>query len=70
MLPIIDKPSFMRQYTYLMDHKDDQHLARTQTAFIAMVFALFACASQLVEDPRLRGEKEDDGGMGMVYYER
>ena len=53
-----------------MDHKDDQHLARTQTAFIAMVFALFACASQLVEDPRLKGDQEDDGGMGMVYYER
>ncbi|KAH9007096.1 fungal-specific transcription factor domain-containing protein [Lactarius hatsudake] len=70
LLPVIDKPTFMRQYTYLMDHKDDQHLARTQTAFIAMVFALFACAAQLVEDPRLKGDKEDDGGMGMVYYER
>ena len=53
-----------------MDHKEDRELARTQTAFIAMVFALFACAAQLVEDPRLKGEKEDDGGMGMVYYER
>lgn len=60
----------MRNYAYLMDHKEDQLLARTQTAFIAMVFALFACAAQLVEDPRLKGEKEDDGGMGMVYYER
>ena len=48
-----------------MDHKDDQHLARSQTAFIAMVFALFACSAQLVEDPRLKGEREDDGGMGM-----
>ncbi|KAF8271777.1 fungal-specific transcription factor domain-containing protein [Lactarius quietus] len=70
LLPVIDKPTFMRQYTFLMDHKDDGHLARTQTAFIAMVFALFACASQLVDDPRLKGEKEDDGGVGMVYYER
>ncbi|KAI0254283.1 fungal-specific transcription factor domain-containing protein [Lactifluus subvellereus] len=70
LLPVIDKPTFMKQYTYLMDHKDNQHLARSQTAFIAMVFALFACAAQLVEDPRLKGEKEDDGGMGMVYYER
>jgi len=60
----------MRNYTYLMDHKEDLQLARTQTAFIAMVFALFACAAQLVEDPRLKGEKEDDGGMGMLYYER
>ncbi|KAI9510447.1 fungal-specific transcription factor domain-containing protein [Russula earlei] len=70
LLPVIDKPTFMRQYTYLMDHKNDQQLARTQTAFIAMVFALFACAAQLVEDPRLKCEKEDDGGMGMIYYER
>jgi hypothetical protein len=60
----------MRNYAYLMDHKEDLQLARTQTAFISMVFALFACAAQLVEDPRLKGEKEDDGGMGMVYYER
>lgn len=60
----------MRNYAYLMDHKEDPQLARTQTAFIAMVFALFACAAQLVEDPRLKGEKEDDGGMGMFYYER
>jgi hypothetical protein len=60
----------MRNYAYLMDHKEDLQLARTQTAFIAMVFALFACAAQLVEDPRVKGEKEDDGGMGMVYYER
>ncbi|KAI0301814.1 fungal-specific transcription factor domain-containing protein [Multifurca ochricompacta] len=70
LLPVIDKPTFMRQYTYLMDHQGEQHLARTQTAFIAMVFALFACAAQLVDDPRLKGEKDDDGGMGMVYYER
>jgi hypothetical protein len=60
----------MRNYAYLMDHKEDLQLARTQTAFISMVFALFACAAQLVEDPRLKGEKEDDGGMGMLYYER
>ncbi|KAI0269256.1 fungal-specific transcription factor domain-containing protein, partial [Gloeopeniophorella convolvens] len=70
LLPVLDKPTFMRQYSFLMDHKDDQHLARTQTAFVAVVFALFACAAQLVEDPRLKGEKDDDGGMGMVYYER
>lgn len=61
---------FMRQYEYLMDRTEDQHLARTETAFIALVFAVFACAAQLVEDTRLKGEKDDDGGMGMVYYER
>jgi hypothetical protein len=52
-----------------MVHEEGLQLARTQTAFIAMVFPLFACAAQLVEDPCLKGEKEDDGGMGMVYYE-
>lgn len=53
-----------------MDRTDDMQLARNETAFIALVFAVFACAAQLVDDPRLKGEKEDDGGMGMVYYER
>jgi hypothetical protein len=52
-----------------MDHEEVLQLARTQTAFIAMVFPLLACVAQLVEDPCLKGEKEDDGGMGMVYYE-
>jgi hypothetical protein len=33
-------------------------------------FALFACAAQFIEDPRLKGDREDDGGMGMVNYER
>ncbi|KAI0069046.1 hypothetical protein BV25DRAFT_1792806 [Artomyces pyxidatus] len=70
LIPVIDKPSFMFKYSYLMEHTNDQHLARTETAFIALVFAVFACAAQLIEDPRLKGEKEDDGGMGMVYYER
>ena len=53
-----------------MNHTLDIHLARKETALIALVFAVFACAAQLVEDPRLKGEREDDGGMGMVYYER
>ena len=54
----------MRQYAYIMDHTLDIHLARKETALIALVFAVFACAAQLVEDPRLKGEREDDGGMG------
>ncbi|TFY83848.1 hypothetical protein EWM64_g177 [Hericium alpestre] len=70
LIPIIDKPTFMRHYKYVMEHTHDENLARTETAFIALVFAVFACAAQLVDDPRLKGERQDDGGMGMVYYER
>ena len=70
-MPILDKPMFMRQYKYLMDHTDDRNLARKQTAFIAVVCAVFAVASRLVDDPRLSiAENLDDAGMGMVYYER
>jgi len=60
----------MRQYEYLMDHTGDLQLARTETAFIGLVFSVFACAAQLVDDPRLKSDTSDDGGMGMVYYER
>ncbi|KAI0316712.1 fungal-specific transcription factor domain-containing protein [Amylostereum chailletii] len=70
LCPVLDKPTFLRQYAFLMDRTNDPTLARTETAFIALVFAVFACAAQLVDDPRLKGEKEDDGGVGMVYYER
>lgn len=70
-MPVIDKPSFIRQYTNLMDNLHDPGLARAETAFISLVFAVFACSARLVEDPRLStGESLDDGGMGMVYYER
>ena len=70
-MPIIDKPSFLKQYQWLMDHTDDVSLARNQTPFLALVHALFACAAKMVDDPRLStGDSLDDGGMGMVYYER
>lgn len=70
LMPVIDKPSFMRQYKILMDNKDDNTLVRAETAFVSLVFAVFACSARLIEDPRLLGESLDDGGMGMVYYER
>jgi hypothetical protein len=38
---------------------------------MSLVFAVFACAAHLVDDPRLSNDGNfDDGGMGMVYYER
>ncbi|EMD41046.1 hypothetical protein CERSUDRAFT_131540 [Gelatoporia subvermispora B] len=70
LMPVIDKPSFLRDYKYLMDHTHDPNLARKRTAFIALVCAVFAVAARSVDDPRLSREGLDDAGMGMVYYER
>ena len=70
-MPVIDKPSFLDRYIGMMDHVGDPTMARRQTAFLALVQAVFACAAKLVDDPRLSaGEGLDDAGMGMVYYER
>ncbi|KAH8106241.1 fungal-specific transcription factor domain-containing protein [Cristinia sonorae] len=70
LMPVLDKPSFMRQYLQLMDNTHDIHLVRSQTPFLALVFAVFAAGSKLVDDPRLKGENLDDAGMGMPFYER
>jgi hypothetical protein len=71
LMPVLDKPSFLQQYKVLMDNTHDIALARTEAAFMSLVFAVFACAARLVDDPRLAtGDNFDDGGMGMVYYER
>jgi hypothetical protein len=70
-MPVIDKPSFLRQYKALMDNLHDSSLAQTQTPFMALVFAVFACAAGLIDDPRLSaGASQDEGGIGMIYYER
>ena len=70
-MPVIDKPSFLAKYRYLMDHRNDAGLARAQAPFIALVCAVFAVAARFVDDPRLSlADNLDDGGMGMVYYER
>lgn len=70
-MPIIDKPSFLDRYIAIMDHVGDASIAGRQTAFLALLNAVFACAAKLVDDPRLvAGEGLDDAGMGMVYYER
>jgi len=71
LMPAIDKPSFLRNYTHVMDNNRSLEVIRTETPFLSLVFAVFACAANLVEDPRLStSERHDDGGMGMVYYER
>lgn len=70
-MPILDKPSFIDKYKRLMDNTHDIALARAETAFMSVVFAVFACSARLVDDSRLTtSENLDDGGIGMVYYER
>lgn len=70
LIPVLDKPTFLRQYNYVMDNTHDVHVARGEAPFLSLLFAVFACAAQLIDDTRLNTEHKDDGGMGMVYYER
>lgn len=56
-----------------MDNTRDISLHQTETSFISLVFAVFACAARLVDDPRLSTGGDDgseDAGMAMVFYER
>lgn len=69
-MPILEKPSFMSRYKQLMARRDDIDFIQDEAAFISAVFAVFACAARLVNDARLTTENPDDGGIGMVYYER
>ena len=70
-MPVINKPEFLARYTTLMDNNTNPQLVRTETPFVSLVFAVFACAASLIQDPRLVVTgRDDDGGMGMVYYER
>ncbi|KAJ7068066.1 fungal-specific transcription factor domain-containing protein [Mycena amicta] len=69
--PVIDKPSFLRKYNEAAESPADPTFAQSETPFLALLFSVFACAAGLVEDSRLSGNgAADDGGMGMVYYER
>ncbi|KAF9246983.1 fungal-specific transcription factor domain-containing protein [Melanogaster broomeanus] len=70
LMPVLDKPSFMVRYRHLMGRRSDTAFIQAEAAFISVVFAVFACAARLVNDPRLTGDFPDDGGMGMIYYER
>jgi hypothetical protein len=46
---------------------------RSELVFASLVFAVFACASRVVDDARLQttvGKHNEDGGMGMVFYQQ
>lgn len=68
LLPVIDKLSFLQRYRRLMDN----HGAGERGGFVAVVFAVFACAARFVDDPRIRAEGvgKDGRGTAMVFYER
>ena len=71
LMPAIDKPTFLNQYNHLMDNLGNVSVARSKAPFSALVFAVFACAARIVDDPRLSARgRGDDGGAGMMYYER
>jgi len=70
LLPVLDKPSFLKQYNLLMDNTHDPQAVGIDTAFVALAFSAFAIASRFLDDPRLATGKADEGGMGMIYYER
>lgn len=70
LLPVLDKPSFLKQYYLLMDNTHDPHAVGIDTAFVALTFSVFAVAARFLDDPRLSTGKADEGGMGMIYYER
>lgn len=71
LMPVVDSPSFMSKYRHLMANKHDIGWVRREAAFISLVFGVFACAARLLDDSRISPENsQDDGGSGMVYYER
>ncbi|KAI0829489.1 fungal-specific transcription factor domain-containing protein [Trametes gibbosa] len=71
LMPVLDKPDFLRKYRKLMDSRDKPESKRDHPAFIALMCSMFAVASRFVDDPRLKKfDNLDDGGMGMVYLER
>lgn len=53
-----------------MDNKQEPHTVGIETVFVALTFSVFAVASRFLDDPRLSTGKADEGGMGMIYYER
>jgi len=69
-MPVMDKPTFLRTYAHVMDNQHDLDVLRKETPFLSVMFAMFACAANLVQDPRLTSERQDEAGMGMIYYER
>jgi len=66
----VDKPSFLKQYQLLMENTHDPQAVGLETPFLALTFSIFAIASRFLDDPRVATGKADEGGMGMVYYER
>ena len=71
LLPVVNKTAFLDFYRQMMDEGPNGDFARKNTADVAVVFAVFACASRLLEeDEQSYPGSGDEGGTGMAYYER
>ncbi|KAH7100638.1 fungal-specific transcription factor domain-containing protein [Auriculariales sp. MPI-PUGE-AT-0066] len=69
LLPVLDKQSFLADYHRLIEETNDED--DTDAAIVSVIFAVFACAARFVDDPRLAKEVSvEQGGVGMIYYER
>lgn len=67
LLPVLDKPSFLVRYKHLMDNNGTGE----QVGFIAVVFAVFACAARFLDDSRIKSAHYmDPRGTAMIFYER
>lgn len=69
---MLDKQSFLADYRRLFDGNLINNAADdADAAIVSVIFAVFACAARFVEDPRLaEGVTAEEGGVGMIYYER
>ncbi|KZS97989.1 hypothetical protein SISNIDRAFT_481858 [Sistotremastrum niveocremeum HHB9708] len=66
LLPVLDKPSFLRDYHKLME----EHGANSDPAFVSCVFAVFAIGMRLIDDPKANEQEEMDSELGMQLYHK
>lgn len=67
LLPVLDRPSFLVRYRRLMDNEGEGE----KPGFVAVVFAVFACAARFLDDPRIQATHyRDSRSTAMIFYER
>jgi Fungal specific transcription factor domain len=67
LLPVLDRPSFLERYQRLMDNNG----MGEKPGFVAVVFAVFACAARFLDDPRIKlTHYSDPRSTAMIFYER
>lgn len=67
LLPVLDRPSFLERYQRLMDNDG----MGEKPGFVAVVFAVFACAARFLDDSRIKlTHYSDSRSTAMIFYER